>query len=177
MPERDTIIGKLAKERERLEEHYRALTPDELVCECTQSEAEDGAPWSAKDHIAHLAMIERAFQAMIRRHIAGEENPVGLNFSGATRDEVIARVHRGNEDNVREHKDDDIDALFADLDAARADTLKLLDELTDEQLASPLPGAPWADGTIGGVLITNAYHAIQHWQWVEEGLAAQRANA
>lgn len=176
MPERDAIIGKLAKERARLEEHYRGLSSEDLTCACTQSEAEDGAPWSAKDHVAHLAMIERAFQAMIRRHLEGTENPVGLNFSGASREEVIARVHKGNEDNVNEHKGDDLDTLFADLDAARADTLKLLDELTDEQLASPLPGAPWADGTIGGVLVTNAYHAIQHWQWVEEGLAAHKAN-
>ena len=85
--------------------------------------------------------------------------------------EIMARVHRGNQDNVEEHRHDDLDTLFADLDAARADTLALLDELTDEQLAAPLPGAPWNDGSIGGVLITNAHHAIQHWQWVEEGLA------
>jgi hypothetical protein len=175
MPDRDKIIGKLAKERAQLEKRYRALSAEDLTCACTQSEADDGGPWSAKDHIAHLAMIERAFQAMIRRHLSGEENPVG--FGGGSREEVIARVHKNNEENVNEHKDDDLDSLFADLDAARADTLTLLDELTDEQLASPLPGAPWADGTIGGVLITNAYHAIQHWQWVEEGLAAQKANA
>jgi hypothetical protein len=174
MPEREAIIAKLDKERRQLEEHYRALTPDDLACDCTQSEAESGGMWTAKDHVAHLAMIERAFQGMIRRHLAGEENPVG--FGGGGRDEIIARVHKGNEDNVREHKDDDLDTLFADLDAARADTLALMDELTDEQLAAPLPGAPWADGTIGGVLITNAYHAIQHWQWVEEGLQ-QAANA
>src|SRR4029079_16613274 len=145
------------------EEHYRALAPDDLSRACTQSEAADGAPWSAKDHVAHLAMIERGFQGMIRRHLEGAKNPVG--FGGGSRDEIIARVHKGNEDNVREHKSDDLDTLFADLDAARADTLALLAELSDEELASPLPGAPWADGSIGGVLITNAYHAIQHWTW------------
>lgn len=68
------------------------------------------------------------------------------------------------------HRGDDLDTLLKDLDAARADTLALLDELTDEQLAAPLPGAPWADGTIGGVLITNAHHEVQHWTWVAEGL-------
>lgn len=175
MPTREAIIAKLDKEKRLLEERYRALSADDLVCECTQSEADDGTPWSAKDHIAHLAMIERAFQGMIRRHLGGEKNPVG--FGSGSRDEIIARVHKGNEENVREHKDDDLDTLFADLDAARADTLSLLGSLSDEQLASPLPGAPWADGTIGGVLITNAYHAIQHWQWVEDGLAESKANA
>ena len=175
MPDREAIIAKLAKERAQLEERYRALSPEDLVCACTQSEAEDGAPWSAKDHVAHLAMIERAFQGMIRRHLDGEKNPIG--FGGGSRDEIIARVHKGNEENVREHKDDDLETLFADLDAARAQTLSLLASLSDEELASPLPGAPWADGTIGGVLITNAYHAIQHWQWVEEGLAKSKATA
>src|SRR5207302_6969898 len=101
---------------------------------------------------AHLAHIERAFQGMIERSLAGKENPVG--FSGRSREEVIAGVHRGNEDNVRSHADDDLDTLLADLESARADSLALLDRLTDEQLTQPVPGAPWNDGTIGGVLIT-----------------------
>jgi hypothetical protein len=84
---------------------------------------------------------------------------------------VIAGVHRNNQENVDEHRGEDLDALFADLAAARADTRALLDSLTDEQLALKVPGAPWADGTIGGVIITNAYHQQQHWQWVEEGLS------
>ncbi len=29
-----------------------------------------------------------------------------------------------------------------------------------------------ADGTIGGVLLTNAHHERQHLAWVDEGLAA-----
>ena len=171
MPTRDEIIEKLAKERTRLEERYRALPPDQVSCACTESQTPGEAAWSAKDHIAHLAMIERAFQGMIRRTLDGESNPVG--FGGSSRDDIMARVHKGNQDNVDAHRDDDLDTLFADLDAARADTLALIESLSDEQLASPLPGAPWNDGSIGGVLITNAHHAQQHWAWVEEGLQAQ----
>jgi uncharacterized damage-inducible protein DinB len=171
VPDRAEITAKLDKERARLIERYRALSPDDLTRPCTQSEVDGEAPWSAKDHLAHLAFIERAFQGMIRRTIQGESNPI--RFGGGSRDEVIARVHKGNQDNVDSHRADDLDALLKDLDAARADTLALLDELTDEQLASPLPGAPWNDGTIGGVLVTNAHHEIQHWTWVSEGLAAR----
>ncbi|HVM52192.1 MAG TPA: DinB family protein [Acidimicrobiales bacterium] len=172
MPTRAEIVDKLSRERARLEERYRALPTEDLIRPCTESQTPGEAPWSAKDHIAHLAMIERAFQGMIRRTLSGEKNPVGLDLKGgSSMAEIMARVHRGNQDNVEEHRHDDLDTLFADLDAARADTLALLDELTDEQLAAPLPGAPWNDGSIGGVLITNAHHAIQHWQWVEEGLA------
>jgi hypothetical protein len=174
MPTRAEIVDTLARERTRLEERFRALAPQQLAGPCTESQTEGEAPWSAKDHIAHLAMIERAFQGMIRRTISGDKNPVGLDFKGASMAEVMARVHRGNQDNVEEHRHDDLDTLFADLDAARAETLALLDSLSDEQLAAPLPGAPWNDGSIGGVLLTNAHHAIQHWAWVEEGLAAHR---
>ena len=169
MPTRDEIIAKLDKERAKLIERFRGLSTDDLVCACTESEAEDGAPWTAKDHLAHLAMIERAFQGMIRRGIEGSDRPI--NFTGTTREEIIAGVHKGNQDNVEAHRSDDLDTLIADLDAARSETKTLLEQLTDEQLATPLKGAPWADGTIGGVLITNAFHEIQHWTWVQEGLA------
>jgi hypothetical protein len=168
VPARSEIVGKLASEREKLVSRYRALSHGDLTRPCTDSEVAGEAPWCAKDHLAHLAFIERAFQAMIRRTVTGESNPI--RFGGGSREEIIARVHKGNQDNVDAHRGDDLDTLLKDLDAARADTLALLDELTDEQLAAPLPGAPWADGTIGGVLITNAHHEVQHWTWVAEGL-------
>ena len=171
MPTRAEIVDKLHRERVALEERYRALGPEQLTAPCTESQTEGDAPWSAKDHVAHLAMIERAFQGMIRRTLDGAESPIGFGAGSMT--DIMIRVHRGNQDNVDEHRDDDLDTLFADLDAARADTLALVDELTDEQLAAPLPGAPWNDGSIGGVLITNAHHAIQHWAWVEEGLQSR----
>ncbi|HET6794804.1 MAG TPA: DinB family protein [Acidimicrobiales bacterium] len=169
MPTRESIRGKLAAERAHLLAEIGAMSADDLGRPCTDSEAEDGRPWSAKDHLAHLAHIERSFQGMIERHLRGDGNPVGLG--GGDRSAILGRVHRGNEDNVDAHRGDDLPTLLADLEAARADSLRLLDRLSDEQLASPLPGAPWADGTIGGVLITNAYHEIQHLSWVRDGLA------
>jgi dihydroxyacetone kinase DhaKLM complex PTS-EIIA-like component DhaM len=171
MIDRATIVGKLAAEQAELMARYRALTELDLTRPCTDSEVDGAAPWNAKDHLAHLAMIERAFQGMIRRAVASESNPVG--FANGTRDEIIGRVHQGNQANVEKHRGDDLETLLHDLDAARDETLALLDELSDEQLAEVLPGAPWADGTIGGVLITNAYHQVQHLSWVAEGLAAK----
>jgi hypothetical protein len=168
MPDRETIEKTLTKERTRLLEWYRSQPADVVNAECTKSEDPDGGMWKAKDHLAHLAHIERAFQGMIERSLSGKKNPVG--FSGTNRDEIIAGVHRGNETNVEEHRNDDLETLLTDLEAARADTLSLLDRLTDDQLAQPLPGAPWNDGTVGGVLITNAHHEIQHMTWVKEGL-------
>jgi hypothetical protein len=169
VPNRETITGKLQKELDSLLAYYDGLSDDDLRRVCTESEATDGAAWAAKDHLAHLAMIERAFLGMIGRGLAGDGNPVG--FSGRDRDDVMAQVHRGNEENVDAHREDDLETLLADLRSARQETLTLLGQLTDEDLERPLEGAPWADGTIGGVLITNAYHQRQHVDWVTRGLA------
>jgi len=176
---RETILNTLASEREKLIARYRAFTPEELEQVCTKSEAPGGAPWRVKDHLAHLASIERAFQGMIKRTIAGKDDPIGLGHLGsfkdaANREQILAYVHRLNQANVDAHHNDDFETLFADLMAARAETLALLGSLTDEQLALPMPGAPWADGSIGGVLITNAHHEMLHTKWVEEGLKASR---
>ena len=172
MPDRAEIVAKLAKERDNLITRFRELSADDLTCPCTESEVEGAGAWCAKDHLAHLAFIERAFQGMIRRTIAGESYPIRLG--GGSREEIIGRVHKGNQDNVEAHRNDDLDTLLKDLDAARTETLTLLDELSDDQLASALPGAPWNDGTIGGVLITNAHHEMQHLAWVTDGLKRRR---
>ncbi|GAC1592286.1 MAG: hypothetical protein NVS3B21_11740 [Acidimicrobiales bacterium] len=167
---REEITVTLEQETSALVERYRAM-PDELLHRpCTDSQERSGERWTPKDHLAHLTYIERAFQAMIERHLAGKENPVGL--SGASRDEIMARVHKGNEDNVAAHRADDLETLLADHRTARVDTLALVARLSDEQLSSILPGAPWNDGTIGGVVATNAHHAVQHLAWIDEGLAA-----
>jgi hypothetical protein len=174
---RETILNTLANEREKLVARYRAFTVQELEQVCTKSEAPGGVPWRVKDHLAHLASIERAFQSMIKRTIAGKEDPIGLGHLGsfkdaANREQILAYVHRLNQANVDAHYNDDFETLLADLTAARADTLELLGSLTDEQLALLVPGAPWADGSIGGVLITNAHHEMLHTKWVEDGLQA-----
>lgn len=56
--------------------------------------------------------------------------------------------------------------------AVRTETLELLAELTDEQLASKIPGAPWADGTVGGIMAANADHGRMHFNWAKEGTSA-----
>ena len=172
MPTRSAIAGKLAKERTALLAHYESLSEEQLTGPCTDSEHEGGQPWAAKDHLAHIASIERNFQGIIERTLAGERAPVGIGGRGASIDEIMATVHRMNEDNVDAHRDTPLSGLLDDIAAARADTLALLDRVSDDDLARPVPGAPWADGTIGGVLITAGYHDQQHMVWVQEALAA-----
>ena len=52
--------------------------------------------------------------------------------------------------------------------AVRADTIALLAELSDDDLASKIPGAPWSDGTVGGIMAANADHGRMHYGWAEE---------
>ena len=174
MPTRTEILETLHQSQERLFTLIRTWTPEELEQICTTSQVPESRPWRRKDHCAHLALIERAFQAIIRRTLAHEADPVGFSRTGATnREEVLAWIHRQNQAYTEKHSDDSREQLLDNLAAARQQSLALLEELTDEQLALPVPGAPWADGTIGGLLITNARHTAQHLSWVEEGLRQQ----
>ena len=109
---------------------------------------------------------------MVRRHVAGHSNPVGLlvDEEGAarTREQIGAIVNEMTERFQREHRDDSFAEAVAATGAARSATLQLLAELSDEQLDDRLEGSPWADGTVGGVLGANADHARLHWKWVTE---------
>ena len=173
--DRIEIEATLNRDRAWLLETYAMLPPADLVRGVTSSEHDPSSLWSPKDHLAHLAGIEHNFALMIRRHVEGDLNPVGLrtNADGTprTREQIMATVHEMTESLVVQHRDKALPEVVALGQRARAETLALLAELTDAQLADKLLGAPWADGTIGGVLATNAMHGRMHWGWVKEGMA------
>ena len=166
------IEKKLNQDRAWLIDTYAQLTHDQLFGDLTPSEHDPSNYWSALDHLAHLALIERNFAAMIRRHISGHDNPVGLmsDESGMprTRADIMASVHAMTEQWQKEHHDKSLSEVVALGASARSVTLQLLSELTDEQLEEVLPGAPWADGTIGGVIAANAEHGRMHWKWAKD---------
>jgi hypothetical protein len=166
------IETKLNEGRNWILALYDGLSEDELRRPRTQSQHDADSHWSALDHFAHLSLIEDNFVAMIRRHVEGHANPVGLlvDEGGAkrTREEIMASVNAMTEKFQREHHHDSLSEVVALTARSRASTLALLSELSDEQLAETLEGAPWADGTLGGVLGVNADHARQHWHWVTE---------
>ena len=154
---------------------YRGLTEEQLHTGLTPSEHDPSNMWTALDHLAHLSLIEHNFAAMVRRHGAGHANPVGLRNDDAgnprTMPEIMASVHAMTDEWQRKHAGKSFDDVVALGQAARAVTLTLLSELTDDQLNEKLPGAPWADGTVGGVLAANAGHGRMHWKWVTEAFA------
>jgi DinB superfamily len=168
---------KLNRDRAWLLDTLAHLPEQDLTRPATKSEHDPSATWSAKDHLAHLAGIENNFVAMVRRHLHGDPNPVAIrtNPDGSDRsmEQIMATVHEMTERWVAEHRGKSLSEVVALGEAARAATLALISELTDEQLAEKLPGAPWSDGTIGGVLSVNSDHGRMHWQWAKEGLGLQ----
>jgi hypothetical protein len=155
-------------------EWVTSLSEEELRAPRTRSEHDPDTWWSHADHFVHTTLIERSFNEMVRRHINGEPgmDRAMVDDSGKAMkpiEDVMAYVHSYTEGWKREQEDKPLDDLVRTGLAVRADTLSLLSELTDEQLASKIPGAPWSDGTVGGVLSVHAAHARMHRQWSEDG--------
>jgi hypothetical protein len=166
----------LNEDRAWLINTYSELNDAELTDPVTPSEHDPAKSWSAKDHLVHLILIEHNWNDMIRRHVAGETDTVGLGkvtLGGShSREQVIAAVHAWTEAWADEHRNDTLDEIVALGQSARAETLQLLSELTQGQLDDTIPDAPWADGTVGGIIAANASHGRMHWKWVKEARAA-----
>lgn len=169
MADRTLLLDRLARQRATTIAWVEGLDADELHRPVTESETDDGSAWSAFDHLAHLLRIEHAFLAMAEATVAGERAPVKI--PGATFEEKLAAVHAANETHVAEQRQRSLAEVVADLAEARAATLGFIDSISDEQLDLPMPGAPWGDGTIGGVLGANGLHERQHIAWVTEAAA------
>ena len=170
--DRVELERKLNAGRDRLLENFERLTDEQRCRPLTVSQHDSESRWTALDHFAHLALIERNFAAIVRRQVAGQSNPVGILTDDQghprSREEIMTSVHEMTEEWQRVHHHDTFSEVVALTAAARGATLQLIAELSDDQLLESIPGAPWADGTIGGVFGANADHGLRHWQWVEE---------
>lgn len=165
---------KLNRDRAWLLETLAGMEPGLLYREATPSEHDPSKSWSIADHFVHTTLIEQNWNAMFRRHIAGEagmQPRVRSDGTPQSRDEIMAGVHRWTENWAEEHRGKSLDELVRVGLAVRTDTLKLLTELTDEQIASVIPGTPWADSTVGGIMAANADHGRMHFKWAKDGLA------
>lgn len=167
--DRIKIELKLNRSRTACIEQLRALSEEELHAPRTQSEHDPELWWSRADHFVHTTLIEKNFNAMIRRHIAGgvgmEGSPVQLDDEGkpaTSWGDIMKAVNAYTEEWAIEHRGKPLDELVRIGAEVRGDTLQLLSSLTDEQLAERIPGAPWAGGVIGGIIAVNADHAIAH---------------
>ena len=142
----------------------------------TASDHDPEKTWSYADHFIHTTLIEENWNSMFRRHIEGKPGmarSLTVDLTEESRAKLMAGIHLWTEAWADQHRGKSLCDLAAVGLAVRADTLKLLSELTDEQLASTIPGAPWADGTVGGIMARNAGHAEMHFDYAKDGLLGQ----
>lgn len=168
MPTRSEIQDTLATSQEKVFAYFAGLSPEDLERPCTASGVPDGAPWSAKDHFAHLTANEEGIQTLLRLSLTGGSLPE--NLATMSQEERLAWSNQRNQTYVNDHHNDSMETLHANLVVARQETLALLEQFTDEQLAAPIslsfiPGMP-----AGNLFAINAQHAEAHMTWIEEGL-------
>ncbi len=168
MPTRSEILETLAASQEQVTAYFQGLGPQELERPCTASGVPGEAAWRAKDHFAHLAENERNIQLLLRLTLKGETSLPG-NLGAMSREERLAFSNQRNQSYVNAHHDDSMETLFADLAAARQETLHLLEQFSDEQLAAHASLSFVADRTAGELFAANAQHAAVHMTWIEEG--------
>jgi hypothetical protein len=168
------IEVKLNRDRAWLLEALSQMSEADMYAPRTQSEHDPSKTWCYADHFVHTTLIEKNWNEMFRRHLEGEPGMnqwVKNDGTRQTMEEIMASVHEWTEGWADENRGKPFDELVRIGLAVRSDTLKLLSELSDEQLESKIPGAPWADGTVGGIMAANADHGRMHWKWAEEGTA------
>lgn len=81
---------------------------------------------------------------------------------------LVMAIARLNQAYVDEHRDDGMEILAADYRAMRQETLDLLHQFTDEQLAAPVPTVG-GDQAAGDLFAGRADHAAEHIASIEAG--------
>jgi hypothetical protein len=186
MPTRAEILDTLAAWQTQVMAFFQGLSLQDLERPATASDVPGAAPWRAKDHLAHLVKSERNIQQLLRRTLAGEtrdvllrlQYPEGMPMPGIMGDlstltpEEVERLGMAvasvNQTYVDAHHDDSMEMLAADYLAARQETLDLLQQFTDDQLAALVPTVI-GDQTVGDLFAGRAEHAAEHITSIEEG--------
>src|SRR5689334_18332070 len=108
---------RLNKDRAWLLETFAEMPEEDLHRGITTSRANPESLWSAKDHLAHLIGIEVAFNNIIKRHLEGSANAIGIavkeDGTRRTMEEIMAIVHALNEKWVIEHHEKSFDEIVA----------------------------------------------------------------
>jgi hypothetical protein len=167
MPTRSEIQDALAASQEQVFAYFDKLGPEALECPCTASGVPGEVPWRAKDHFAHLTANEQNIQTLLRLTLTGASLPDILTKMSA--EERLAWSNQRNQTYVNAHRNDSMDTLREHLLRARQETLALLEQFTDEQLAAPLSFSHLGNLTVGDLFAANARHAATHIAWIEEG--------
>jgi hypothetical protein len=187
MPTRAEILETLAASQAQVLGYFQGLSQQDLERPVTPSEKPGAAPWRIKDHFAHLVRSERNGQRLLRSALAGDppdttlrlQYPEGMPLPAvlgdvdaltpAEQERLGLAVADLNQAYTEAHHDDSVEQIAADYLAARQDSLALLSQFTDEQLAAPVPTVV-GEQTSGDFFASRASHAATHLAWISEGL-------
>jgi hypothetical protein len=187
MPTRAEILEALAASQPQVLAFFQGLSPKDLERPATASDVPGAAPWRAKDHLAHLVRNERNIQRLLRRVLDGVPRDDFLrgqyppdmplpsilgDWDALSREEqerLELAVAQLNQTALNAYQNDSLEQLLAEHQAARRDTLDLLRQFTDEQLAAVVPSVV-GDATVSDIFAGRAGHAAEHMTSVEEGL-------
>lgn len=167
MPTRSEIQDILAASQEKVVAYFDGLSPEALERPCTASGVPGEVPWRAKDHFAHLTANEQGIQTLLRLTLTGGSLPDTLTKMSA--EERLTWSNQRNQTYVNAHRNDSMETLHTQLSAARQETLNLLEQFTDEQLAAPITSSSLTNITADTLFVANAQHAATHIAWIEEG--------
>jgi hypothetical protein len=167
MTTRSEIQDTLAAAQEKVMAYFEGLSPEALESPCTASGVSGEVPWRAKDHFAHLTANEQGIQTLLRLTLTGE--PLPDNLATMSEKERLAFSNQRNQTYVNAHRNDSMETLCAHLSTAHQQTLDLLEQFTDEQLAAPVSLSFITNMTAGNLFLANAQHATMHITWIEEG--------
>jgi hypothetical protein len=186
MPTRAEILDALAASQTEVLAFFQGLNPADLERPATANALPGAAPWRAKDHLAHLVRNERSIQRLLRRILAGEppdailrgQYPEGMPLPGilgdldaltpAEEERLELAIAQINQTYLNAHHDDTLEMLVAEHRAARQDTVDLLDQFTDEQLAAVVPSVV-GDAPVSAIFAGRAGHAADHISEIEAG--------
>jgi hypothetical protein len=165
---------------------FQGLSPQDLERPATASDVPGEAPWCARNHLAHLVQSERGIQQLLRRALAGEirdvllrlQYPEGMPMPGILGDlsaltpqeekRLEMAVASLNQAYMKAHHNDSMEMLAADYLAARQDTVNLLRQFSDDQLAASVPTVV-GNQAAGDLFAGRAGHATEHITSIEEG--------
>jgi hypothetical protein len=171
-PTRDELIARLTERRERLEQWFISRTADELERPLTPSEVEGGAMWRAKDHLAHAAGTERYLMGVVRRTLAGAEDPAGFftRLGSLDADTVMRAINESNQSAYAKYHDEPTASLLERMRETRQTTMALLTSLSEEQLDQPSPHSPFGHGSVRDLFRQLAHHDKLHLDWLAGAL-------
>ncbi len=153
------LLALIADDRATLDEVIAALSDEQLA-------ARAGDPWSAADHLAHMAAWER----MIVAHLSGLSDHLvaGMDedsFAAATLDEINGRLH----DRTRDRP---LAETLREYGAAHVAIVEFIEAMPDAALSAPYWNDEPGGRTVLDKIAGDTYlHYREHAEWIQKLVA------